>query len=271
MLTSTAFLLASLAFVAGLLAGALIYAELRPAPLSVVAAAPPASPADPAAELAAHIAQVRGEIERNPAEPLNWIHLGNLYFDAHQPIEAIPAYEKALELQPGNADVMTDLGTMYRQAGNPQKAVDIYDKALAIVPDHQNAFFNKGVTLIIDLGRPADAMAVWRELLARRPDAALSDGTPLKSALAPLAADAGTRLEADGHADAALQAYDQALLIDPNFVPALAHKGALLDALNRSAESAPVWRHLLKIQPDAVTPDGKPVASLPGLSSPAER
>lgn len=234
MLTSTACIIAVLAFCAGLLGGALIAFETGggvPAPR----ASAPAPAQDPAAELADHIAQVRAELERNPSEALNWIHLGNLYFDSHNPAEAIAAYEQALRLQPGNADVMTDLGTMYRTAGNPQKALETYDQALALVPDHQNAFFNKGVTLMIDLARPAEAVAVWRALLDKRPGATLSDGTPLASAMAPLATDAGDKLAAAGHAQAALQAYEQALLVDPQFAPAREHRAALL---NRQAASS---------------------------------
>ena len=224
MLTSTACLLAAVTFFAGLLFGTLLpHGQNAPAP-----AAPPQGSQEN--DLDAHIAQVREEIARNPDEVLNWIHLGNLYFDAHNAAEAITAYEKALQLKPGNGDVMTDLGTMYRLANQPQRALDLYDQVLAADPSHQNARFNKGVTLAIDLARPADGVAAWRDLLARNPDAVIGDNTPLAGALAPLATDAGHELHKQGKHEAALQAYEEALRIDPNFAPAREARDALLNA-----------------------------------------
>lgn len=235
MLNSTACLLAVMTFFAGLLLGTLVprgqYASPSPAP-------PVPSAATQEDGQAAHIAQVREEIARNPDEPLNWIHLGNLHFDAHNAAEAITAYEKALELKPGDTDVMTDLGTMYRLAGRPQQALDLYDQVLVLNPGHQNARFNKGVTLAIDLARPAEGAAVWQDLLARKPDATLGDGTPLAPVLSPLLTDAGHELHKRGEHKAALQAYEEALRIDANFAPAREARDALLNAEARAGAPA---------------------------------
>lgn len=264
MLTSTACIFIVLAFLAGLLGGTLLgSARSGSAGQAASRQSAPAAPAlaDPAHELAEHVAQVQAEIERNPNEPLNWIHLGNLYYDEN-PAEAVIAYEKSLQLSPGNADVMTDLGTMYRVTGNPAKAVAQYDSVIALNPDHQNAYFNKGVTLMFDLARPADAVAAWQALLDRKPDAALGDGTLLADVLPFLATNGGNSFEAQGNMQAALEAYDLALQGDRQFQPALAHKAALLEKWGRKDEAAPVWKALLDLNPQAVTPDGTPVKDL---------
>lgn len=255
MLKSTAFILAAAAFAAGLLTGSLLIPSSVPAPAETRA---PVRPDAADADLAAHIAQVRADAARNPQDPLPWIHLGNLYFDAHQAENAISAYETALRLQPGNTDVMTDMGTMFRLAGDPQRAVEVYDQVLALDPAHQNARYNKGVTLIVDLARPAEGVAAWKELIALKPDAKLSDGTPLAAAIAPLATDAGTRLEARGRTDAALEAYRQALAETPDFEPALAHQADLLEKTGRHADAVPLWTKLLTLNPEALAPDGTP-------------
>ena len=87
-----------------------------------------------------------------------------------------------------------------------------------------------GVTLAIDLARPADGVAAWRDLLARNPDAVIGDNTPLAGALAPLVTDAGHELHKQGKHEAALQAYEEALRIDPDFAPAREARDALLNA-----------------------------------------
>src|SRR3990172_1998891 len=51
------------------------------------------------------------------------ITIGNQMFDAGRREVAAPAYEKALKIDPNNADVHTDLGTMYLHAGRADDAV----------------------------------------------------------------------------------------------------------------------------------------------------
>ena len=222
MLTSTACLLAIIAFFAGLLLGSL-------APRGQSA---PDAAREPGPDT--HMAQAREQTIRRPDDAEAWIHLGNLAFDARNAAEAIRAYERALQLKPGDANVMTDLGTMYRLDRQPHKALALYTQVLDADPGHQNARFNKGVTLILDMGRPAEGLAVWRDLLARDPHAVIGGNTPLAEALAPLLTDAGQQLEQQGRREAALEAYGEALRIDPDFSPALQARNALLGQDARS-------------------------------------
>lgn len=109
----------------------------------------------------------------------DWINLGNAYFDAHMPKEAIRAYERALALAPRNADVLTDLGIMYRETGAFDKAVECFRKAVEIEPGHQNAMFNEGVVLSTDLGKKLEAAEAWERLLKINPQAHAPNGAPL--------------------------------------------------------------------------------------------
>ncbi len=250
----TALVLIGLAFCAGLLAGTLLTAHNQPTGMAQTFAQPQGDAGAHPEDEAAHIEEARAETVRNPSEPLAWIHLGNLYFDAHKPAEAVEAYEKALALQPGNDDVTVDLGTMYRSLGDTAKALALYDSVIARNPAHMNAAFNKGVTLMLDRGDPPAAMSAWRALLAAKPDAALGDGTPLKAALPSLATDAAMRLDKAGKTEAALAAYDEALRETPDFQPALGEKAALLARLGRQAEADALWKRLKELNPQAVVP-----------------
>ena len=92
------------------------------------------------------------------------MQLGNLYFDNDQAEKAVVAYEKALAIDPNNANILTDLGVMYRRSGQPQQAVAAFDRAISVDPAHETARFNKGVVLMHDLNDTAGAVSVWKEL-----------------------------------------------------------------------------------------------------------
>ncbi|KAF1074358.1 tetratricopeptide repeat protein [Halodesulfovibrio sp. MK-HDV] len=109
-----------------------------------------------------------------------WQQLGNAYYDANRPENAITAYNKALALDDSSADVWTDLGTMYRRAGQYQKAIESYNNALKIDPIHANALFNKGVVYVHDLKQKEKGIVAWEELLASNPSAKTPQGQPLK-------------------------------------------------------------------------------------------
>lgn len=137
--------------------------------------------------LSGAIAAREREVSARPEDAVAWSELGNLYFDAHRPLEAIDAYERALAIRPGNADVMTDLGIMYREVGRPDEALGRFRQAQAIMPGHLNSIFNEGVVLYYDLGRKGEGLRAWQRLLQLQPDARTPDGQPVSELLRQLA------------------------------------------------------------------------------------
>ncbi|MBQ5727318.1 MAG: tetratricopeptide repeat protein, partial [Mailhella sp.] len=123
------------------------------------------APQDAEARAASHIAELREQVKRSPDDASLWTHLGNLCYDSGKFDEAIEAYGRSLALAPGDPNVITDMGSMYRMKGQSAEAVKYYEQAIAIKPDHANAVFNKGVTLLLDMERPEEAMAFWQSVL----------------------------------------------------------------------------------------------------------
>jgi tetratricopeptide (TPR) repeat protein len=67
---------------------------------------------------------------------------GNEFAEAVQFAEAAEEYEKALELEPDNVDVMSNLGVTYYRLGELDKAIEIYTKAIAIAPEDADIHSN---------------------------------------------------------------------------------------------------------------------------------
>lgn len=135
-------------------------------------------------EQAQAIAGLEAEVEKNHANGETWTRLGNLYYDTNQYKKAIKAYTNAVTLLPANADILTDLGTMYRNDSQPEKALETFEKAIQTNPRHETARLNKGVVLLFDLGRTADALQAWQELLTLNPEATTANGQPVRELIA---------------------------------------------------------------------------------------
>jgi cytochrome c-type biogenesis protein CcmH/NrfG len=171
----------AMAFVAGILVGVLLTLYKTGGSL----------PADPHQHVeqkksrnhSDEIAGLEFKTSQNPADIAAWIQLGNLCFDSDLPDKAIAAYDKALALNPNNADVLTDQGVMYRKAGKYDKAVQSFDKAIAVDHKHEIARFNKGIVLMHDLNNPKGAIQAWEELLAVNPLAMAPNGQSIDEML----------------------------------------------------------------------------------------
>lgn len=173
----TALLIGFCCLVAGFLAGVgfTIYKSPAASPAGVAGQqAEAASKMTP--EQSQRLLTLEQEVQKNPDNADTWTQLGHLYFDTEQPVKAIPAYLKSLELKPNNADVLTDLGVMYRSAGDPRKAVATFDRAIAVNSRHETARFNKGIVLLYDLKDKEGAARSWQELVAINPMAAAPNG-----------------------------------------------------------------------------------------------
>lgn len=267
MLTSSAVILCLVTFVAGFACGSMMgehkaLTRETPAQAAAPAAAQTSASASSlpdAAAQAEHIKHLREDAVKQPDSAEAWTKLGNACFDFGDPDGAIEAYQTSLRIEPGNADVRTDMGSMYRMKGEPEKAVECYDQALRDQPGHRNAVFNKGVTMLLDLEQPAQAVAFWQSVLRDDPSLTLASGAKLRDIMPEILVDAALQLEARGRKDTALVAYEQAIGLSDSFAPALVHGAWLLEGMGRSADALPLWKRVLELYPDATDPAGKPV------------
>lgn len=125
------------------------------------------------------IAALEFETAKNPDNGEAWTRLGHAYFDSDQFAKAIMAYNKSLEIAPGDTNVMTDMGVMYRRNGQPSMALETFDKALLLNPNHEQSLFNKGVVLFYDIKNYEEAINTWKKLVQVNPNATTPSGSPI--------------------------------------------------------------------------------------------
>lgn len=113
------------------------------------------------------IAQQRTQTE--PGNLESWVELGNAYYDADMPEQAINAYDHALALKADNIDVLNDQGAMFRQSGNIAQAVKNFEKVISIDPGNLESLYNLGYVHAFDLNDTVRALEIWRRYLVLDP------------------------------------------------------------------------------------------------------
>ena len=103
------------------------------------------------------------------------IGLGNLEFDSGQWQKAIDYYSRALEVDPGNADVRVDRAVAYHATGQNDTAKKELLRVTREKPTHKNAWLNLGV-VNRELGDRSGAVSAWEEYLKIDPSGANSAG-----------------------------------------------------------------------------------------------
>jgi tetratricopeptide (TPR) repeat protein len=80
-------------------------------------------------------------------DPEQLAHLGDKYFENNRYAEAIEAYEKALKLNPKDADTYNDLGLALHYTARSEKAVEILKKGTEVNPSFQRVWLSLGFVL----------------------------------------------------------------------------------------------------------------------------
>jgi len=93
--------------------------------------------------------------------PLN--DLGVLQARGRQRELAIASFAKAVAADAHNAFAWNWLGILYRESGDYARAEQAYRKAIEVKPDDAPAHLNLGILYDAYLGRPAEALAQYRE------------------------------------------------------------------------------------------------------------
>jgi cytochrome c-type biogenesis protein CcmH/NrfG len=154
--------------VAGLIIGSIIW-QKGSAPAPVAPAPAPAAGSMPMANSQQKINELRAVVASDPKNRQAWVALGNEYFDIDRPIESVEAYQKALDLNGDDPNVLTDQGVMFRRLGSFERAAANFTKASQIEPRHANSLFNLGIVYRYDLQDYPKAAEAWSKFLAVNP------------------------------------------------------------------------------------------------------
>jgi tetratricopeptide (TPR) repeat protein len=152
--------------------------------------------------------------------------------------EAVPLFERATQLAPGDFDAWFQLGYSQAELGRWQEALVAYDRALTITPSSAASWTNKGNALY-SLKRYAEALAAYERALA------------IDDTLAIRWTGKGSALNGLKRYDEALMAYEHALTLDPSFVLAWISKGRVLENVGRYAEALPAYERATSLAADS--------------------
>jgi tetratricopeptide (TPR) repeat protein len=83
--------------------------------------------------------------------------------------EAIPHLQKAIALDPQNAEFEDNLGQALAVKGQTDEAIPHFERALHLEPNLVEAHYFLGMALVMK-GRRAEGLAHWRQALRKDPD-----------------------------------------------------------------------------------------------------
>lgn len=138
-----------------------------------------------------------------PNSPELWQLHALILQQKNKTAESIKAFEKVVDLQPGQATNYTNLGLAYEKIGNLDAALLQYQKAITIDNNSYTAFYNLGCVFLTK-NDYSSAIENFKQSLKIQPDFAMS--------LVGL----GRALEMDGKRNEGLKCFNLALKISPN-------------------------------------------------------
>ena len=149
---------------------------------------------------------------------------GNDLFHQGKYTDAITYYDKALELNSTDANVLYNKALALENLGRVNEAITYYDKVLAINPNHTYSLNNKGLALD-GLGKHDEAITYYDKILAINPydaDALYNKGLALE--------ELGKKSEAASY-------YTKVLGVDPSDTAALNKLNLTYDNANKTITS----------------------------------
>lgn len=147
--------------------------------------------------------RLAGIAEASPRDGDAWYRLGNALFDNRRYDEALAAYERTLEVEPGHVGALCNSGLCHRYAGNMAAAAAAYERALAVAPDDATTLRNYAFLL--------EGLGDWEGL--RVPLLKLSDLFPSDARIQEDAARLLLRL---GRNTEAVAQYGKAVALNPS-------------------------------------------------------
>ncbi len=183
--------------------------------------------------------RIYGEVLQQQPNHFGALHLlGVIAAQTRRTERAVELIRKAIGLNAKVADAHNNLGSALLDLKRPAEALASCDTAIALKPDYAEAYSNRG-TALQDLKRPEEAVANYDRAIALKPDfveAYYNRGNALKDL---------KRLEE------ALASYDKVIGLKPDFAEAYSNRGIALHELKRSEEALASYDKAIALKPDS--------------------
>ena len=160
--------------------------------------------------------------------------------------DATGAFEAALRLSPGNADILNNLGVVLRRRGQPSQAVTAFRKALRSRPRDYRIHSNLALAL-------RDAGNVNEAVFTMRAACRIEKNDSCGQALAQLELESGRAAEKEGRIDAAIAAYRRAFDASVKCGECAGALGAALLKAGKGSEAVLTLRKAASLLPDSAS------------------
>lgn len=125
--------------------------------------------------LDSQIEQAERATETRPDDPAAFVELAMLMRKAGRYDEALHAYRLALQLDPGNPDLVNNISGLHMLRGESDLAVRLLRQIVRRYPNYVDGWLNLGVTYA-QLDSPAAARDAWQKVLRLDPDNEVASG-----------------------------------------------------------------------------------------------
>ena len=176
-------------------------------------------------------------IQLNPDNANAYHNLGNVLTDLGRIEGAIRCYDKAVQINPSNAAHYKCLGNALREKGKHDESLEILKQALDRFPDDPEIYYGLGAALKVK-GRFDEAVAYYRKALQRNPN------------LSETYYNLGNVYKEQGQFEAAKEQFKEALRLNPGFAEAYNNLGATFKETGEINDALLMYRNALELKPD---------------------
>jgi tetratricopeptide (TPR) repeat protein len=165
------------------------------------------------------------------------IEQGMAYVEQGKRDEAIAEFQKAIELEPDNADAYRNLGTVYVEQGKYEESVAAYEKAIELAPDFGEAYGDLAGVYTY-LGRLEEAVAAGKKAIELAPDYATAHNN------------LGFAYAEKGMLDEAVAEFQEAIRLDPEDPLPHVNLGLVYRNQGKLDEAIAEYEEAIKLDPD---------------------
>jgi tetratricopeptide (TPR) repeat protein len=175
-------------------------------------------------------------LELNPDDAESHNKLGFLFSIQSRLNEAIVCFKKALALKHNYVDFYTNLGRFFHVHGRFNAAIACYRKALSLKPNDA-ALYNRLGVVFASRGRKGEAIECYQKAVK------------LKANFSAVYYNLGTSFEDQGKAEEAIPYFQKALEIKPTDPASYKRLGAIFARQGKSAEAITSFQQAVKLRP----------------------